>query len=266
MNRFLRPPDRILNSLTGSEKIIYDYLEQNLANIPTSSISEISNSTYSSPSAVFNVLKKLGYSGYKEFKFECQIYVKDLSRVVSGDTFVENRYNLITSKASIIETIENQKFEDIKELCVKINSSKRILVIANEITKYVVKDFSYRLQNLGVDITNSFDHKQYEVLLTHDMYDFIIVFSKFGNTEKIIRAIEKTGRKINLLITSNHKGYLLNYSQSVLFGTYSGVSISNTTDTVGDVNSRVELYIISDMIINTYIYKYFYEKEKDEKI
>ncbi len=266
MNRFLKPPDRTLNSLSGSEKTIYNYLEKNLSIISKSSISEISKSTYSSPSAVFNVLKKLGYSGFKEFKFECHMYQKELQTLALSDTLSENRYDMITNKLSINQTIETQKFQTITEVCSEINAAKRILVVANEITKFVVNDFTYRLQNLGIDIDQSFDFKQYQLLLSQNRYDYVIVFSKFGNTEKIINAIEKSKRKIDLLITSNQNCYMLSFTKSVIFGVSSTGCIANVVDTIGDVNSRVELYMIADMIINTYIYTYFYEKEKDEKI
>ncbi len=203
MNRFLKPPDRTFNSLSGSEKSIYNYLEKNLAVISQSSISEISKSTYSSPSAVFNVLKKLGYSGFKEFKFECHMYQKELEQLALFDTLCENRYDLITNRVSINQTIDSQRFQVISKVCDEIKEAKRILVVANEITKFVVNDFTYRLQNLGIDIDQSFDYKQYELLLSQNRYDYVIVFSKYGNTEKIINAVEKSDRSISLLITSN---------------------------------------------------------------
>lgn len=266
MNRFLKPPDRTLNSLSGSEKSIYNYLEKNLSTISQSSISEISKSTYSSPSAVFNVLKKLGYSGFKEFKFECRVYQKELQKLALSDTLSENRYDSITNKVSIDQTIENQKFQLIYKVCKEIKAASRILVVANEITKFVVNDFTYRLRNLGIDIDQSFDFKQYELLLSQNRYDYVIVFSKYGNTEKIINAVEKSNRKIDLLITSNRNCYMLEFTKSTVFGVCSSGCIANAVDTIGDVNSRVELYVIADMIINTYIYIYFYEKEKNEKI
>lgn len=58
---------------------------------------------------------------------------------------------------------------------------------------------------------------------------------------------------------------MLEFTKSTVFGVCSSGCIANAVDTIGDVNSRVELYVIADMIINTYIYIYFYEKEKNEK-
>lgn len=266
MNRFLKAPDRILNSFSSSEQMIYKYLEQNLCVIGELSISEISISTYSSPASVFNVLKKLGYSGFKEFKSECREYANSKQELSNGKLHDNRWFNKITGMDAVYSTIENQSYKQFGKICEEIHNAKRILVIANEVTQYVAQSFAYRLQLCSLDINYSFDFMQYEILLAQEMYDYIIVFSKFGNTERIISAVEKNDRTIDLLICSNNKCYLQAYSNEVLFGHCKSGSIADTLENYGDLSSRIELDIISDMIINTYIYSYIVNEEGYEKI
>lgn len=264
MNRFLKPPDRILNSLSNSEKMIYDYILNNLEEVVNSNISAISNAVYTSPATVFNLLKKMGYSGFKEFKFAAQNHVKELSRLAPYSEIKQPEFEKVIDMSAVIATCNQQKYSEIQEVCSDINKASRVLVIAHEITRYVAKDFTYRMQLCDVDVIASFDHKQYKVLLSKKIYDYVIIFSKFGNTEKIITAVEASGQKVNLLVTTNPNCYLERYSTKVLYGT--DVAAENLNDSLGDISSRIALYILADIIINTYIYTYINVKEKDEKI
>ncbi len=264
MNRFLKPPDRVLNSFSNAEKTIYDYLLNNIETIGTSNISRISNDVYSSPASVFNLLKKMGYSGFKEFKFEVQNYCKELERLAPTDEIKQSEFEKIIELDSIISTCKDQNYDQIERVCSEIKRAKRVLVIANEITRYVAQDFTYRLQLCDVDVIASFDPKQYKVLLSKNVYDYVIVFSKFGNTEKIIDAVEANQRKANLLITTNHECYLEDYCSTILYGAQN--TENNLTEELGDISSRIALFILADIIINMYIYRYIRVKEEDEKI
>lgn len=264
MNRFLKPPDRVLNSFSNSEKVIYDYLLENLDTIGCSNISRISNEVYTSPASVFNLLKKMGYSGFKEFKFEAQIFSKELERLTPLNDVHQADFEKIFDCNSIISTCKSQTYSSIEKICKDIKSAKRVLVIANEITRFVAKDFTYRMQLCDVDIIGSYDQKQYKVLLSKNVYDYVIVFSKFGNTEKIIDAIEASDKKANLLITTNTDCYLENFCETTLYG--SGTTEDNLREDLGDISSRISLFILADMIINTYIYSYISKREEDEKI
>ncbi len=254
MQRFLRAPDRVLQALTVSENNIYQYLHENLGAVYSLSISDISTATYTSPSAVFNVLKKLGYSGFKEFKYVCINYQEELT-AINNLVLNDNLNNCLSGQKQLIETIQDQEYEQICARCHEIKHAKHVLVIANEITRFVAKDFVYRMQLCGVNIIGSYDHKQYEVLLQQGNCDYIIVFSKHGNTEKIIKAFEQSQQKIDLLITSNENSYSLELATSALIA-HSVKTCSVLSDVYGDIGSRTELMLLGDIIINTYIQNY----------
>lgn len=264
MNRFLKPPDRVLNSFSNSETVIYNYIMENLELVANSNISNISNQVYSSPASVFNLLKKMGYSGFKEFKFEAQTYLKELERLAPCDSINQEDFKNIIDANCITSTVSMQNFQTVKTVCEQIHKASRILVIANEITRYVAKDFTYRLQLCDVDVIDSFDQKQYKVLLSKNIYDYVIIFSKFGNTEKLIDAVEASGKSANLLITTNPESYLGKVCDITLLG--AATTEDNLKEELGDISSRIALYILADMIINTYIYSYIGKREEDEKI
>ncbi len=254
MNRFLKPPDRVLESFTTSEQGIYEYFINNIEEVGKSNITSISNVVYSSPATVFNLLKKLGYSGFKEFKFECLAYSNEIKSKLSQDDIKQEQFDKIIDFNSIIHTCKNQQVSEISEICTNIHEAKRVLVIANEITKFVADDFVYRLQLCSVDVVSSVDHKQYKVLLSKKIYDYVIVFSKFGNTEKIINAVEASDQVIDLLITTNSTCYLKDHSKKILLGKQSAED--NIIEELGDISSRISLFLLADFIISTYIYTY----------
>ncbi len=254
MNRFLKPPDRVLESFTTSEQGIYEYFINNIEEVSQSNITAISTAVYSSPATIFNLLKKLGYSGFKEFKFECQGYTNEIKSKLTHDDIQQEQFEQIIDFSSIIKTCKQQQVTEINAVCQKLHEAKRVLVIANEITKFVADDFVYRLQLCDVDVVSSVDHKQYKVLLSKKIYDYVIVFSKFGNTEKIIHAVEASDTKIDLLITTNATCYLKEYSNQVLLGSQSAED--NIIEELGDISSRISLFLLADFIICTYIYTY----------
>ncbi len=253
MNRFLKPPERVVHSFSNSDECVYNYLNENLDVVADLSITIISRETYCAPSTVFNLLKKLGFSGFKEFKFACQNYQQNITKISSTS---ENTkiFKKAIGQGSMLSTIENLNSEQILQVCEEINQADRVVVIANEITRFAAKEFVYRLQLCNVDIISSFDAKQYETLLTKETYDYIIVFSKYGNTEKIIQAMERTNSKIDVLITTNDNCYLTKYTRTKLLGEYN--EICSVSEEIGDCSSRIALHIISDVIVNTFVYTY----------
>ncbi|OTN76402.1 hypothetical protein A5886_001479 [Enterococcus sp. 8G7_MSG3316] len=60
---------RIKDGLTDTEKRIADYILQHLAEIPSLNVETIAKHTYTSHSSVIRLAKKMGYDGFKNFRF-----------------------------------------------------------------------------------------------------------------------------------------------------------------------------------------------------
>ncbi|GKS55157.1 hypothetical protein EMLAB_17720 [Enterococcus mundtii] len=56
-------------TFTTNEKRIADYLRMNLEAAVYMTIEELAKETYTSHSAIIRFCKKIGYSGFKEFRF-----------------------------------------------------------------------------------------------------------------------------------------------------------------------------------------------------
>lgn len=61
--------DKNYHDLTGVEKIILDYIVKNKYDYLEMSIDELAQATHTSKSAIVRLSKKLGFSGFSEFKF-----------------------------------------------------------------------------------------------------------------------------------------------------------------------------------------------------
>ncbi len=55
---------------TTTEKRIVDYIRRNIEAAVYMTIEELAKATYTSHSAIIRLCKKMGFSGFKEFRFE----------------------------------------------------------------------------------------------------------------------------------------------------------------------------------------------------
>lgn len=256
MYRLLKTPDRVIENFTKAESQLYENFRVIDIDISNENITTLSEKMFCSPSTIVAFLKKLGYSGFKEFKYVFESY-KTLPRT---EAIVENAVfdqiiekNLVEMKNSISKISVGQ----ITKICEDIKNAENILIVSNEITNFVANEFKYKLQMLGMNVTPANDRKQMYVLLKSKKFDYIITFSLFGNTEQIIKAFEETNTIGDLLITSNQTAYLNKYNKQKLLVSRSDNSmIDKLNDENIDIHSRLGLSLVSRIIIDNYIAKY----------
>lgn len=58
-----------VSSLTESDLVICDYFNTNLESIPTMTLQQVAEATFSSKSNILRLLKKLNFSGFTDFKY-----------------------------------------------------------------------------------------------------------------------------------------------------------------------------------------------------
>ena len=136
---------KILDHLTIQEKYLVDYIINNQEDILKKNINELAKLSYTSSATISRLCKKLGFNGYKEFKYQ---YAAEYSHLLElKNDFIQELYNLYSSKKmkNFFEFAQGEKralleFKLAKgdispsDLCQKLSVSKqRITSILNSL-------------------------------------------------------------------------------------------------------------------------------------
>ena len=83
---------KILDHLTIQEKYLVDYIINNQEDILKKNINELAKLSYTSSATISRLCKKLGFNGYKEFKYQ---YAAEYSHLLELSQVIERIYQLI---------------------------------------------------------------------------------------------------------------------------------------------------------------------------
>ncbi|MEY2345349.1 hypothetical protein I3679_020940 [Proteus mirabilis] len=73
------------DNLTVSEKKVLKYLTDNIADIPYLNINDLVAKTFVSKTVIINLSQKLGFSGFKELKFQINNYILSRNKIEKSD-------------------------------------------------------------------------------------------------------------------------------------------------------------------------------------
>lgn len=107
--------------LSDSDKKIYDFLSQRPAHIPSLTMQKMADGAGTSIASIQRFCKKLGYSGFQEFKFAFKNY---LLQNPSNDLDHKNLY--LNQYAKVVTQLVNENKKELDSLISKIKSSPQI--------------------------------------------------------------------------------------------------------------------------------------------
>lgn len=187
-----------MESLTESEQVFVDYVSDNNRSILEKTILEIAKDNYISASTIVRFCKKLGYTGYAQFKSEYISEYQETQRVA-----MNLKERPFTSTTSIDEAIHNlpliyyrsidfAKSSINKETILRcmnyINEHDFIAVYANGINRHLAEMFAYKCQEVGkqvivydsshwqaMDYYHNSSTRVFAILLSHSANNVMIV-------------------------------------------------------------------------------------------
>ena len=193
---------------------------------------ELANVVGVSQSSVVKFSQKLGYKGYPAFKIGIidALNVSTVNNNLHGkitinDSFGQMSDKLLRSKVSVLNETQNLNDEiAFIEAVELLKASKRILICGLGGSALVGKDFSYKLQKLGMLAIEEPDtHAQLAFAATLTENDLVFAISESGNTKEII----------NVVSEAKH-----NKSKIISVTCYGSTPVSNMAD--------VKLYSVAD--------------------
>jgi len=205
--------NKMQNIFTKKEKKISKYILDNLDKIMHMNTYEIAEECETSQASVVRFAKKMGYSGFPEFKVD---FGKDMGRreakekvnfvyedlkdgnemedMVKKVVYVNS--NIIQDTYSIIST------DDIVDSITMITKAKKIMIIGAGYSGIIARDLQYKLRELGIMAFFESDyHMQLSTISTLGEEDLLFVISQSGKTLDIYNLV-KEAKKKNIKIIS----------------------------------------------------------------
>lgn len=250
--------------LNENERYIFQYIIDNIEEVPTLSSREIARRTYTSSTAVIRCIRKLGFENYNDFKLNINTYLKNYEtediKVAQDDELLELMNKMTTLNEQIIQkTKENISVDVLQKVIRKIDKAKYIDIIANNenatIAEYACTNF-FKVGKIATVYQE--DNKQILLGMNVPEDHVVIVITKYGDNINILRMMKtlKKRRIPVIAMTSKDNEKIKSLSKYVL-------------DVVFDqsVNNFVNLiYITSLKYIFGLIYASLFSKHYDTTI
>jgi DNA-binding MurR/RpiR family transcriptional regulator len=190
----------ISHSLSASEKKLADFILNSSNAIRELSSQELANVAGISQSSVVKFTQKLGYKGYPAFKLAVvDALNSDLpdaklhGKITLNDDISQLADKLLSSKMWVLTETKNLNEEQaLLDAVTLIKSAKRILISGLGGSALVGKDFSYKLQKMGLTaIAEPDGHAQLAYVSTFNKDDLVFAISESGITREIIEITAK---------------------------------------------------------------------------
>ncbi|WP_240224372.1 MurR/RpiR family transcriptional regulator [Rheinheimera hassiensis] len=156
-----------------------------------------------SQASVVRFTQKLGYKGYPDFKFAItdslhhQVLPASADKlhgeISLDDTFSTMSQKLLASKINVLNkthTINSQTCYE--QAALMLRNAKRVLLCGKGGSALVAKDFSYKLQKLGMAALAETDtHVQLANIANYTADDVLVVLSESGETPDSVKITEQ---------------------------------------------------------------------------
>ncbi|MTB46579.1 MULTISPECIES: MurR/RpiR family transcriptional regulator [unclassified Providencia] len=232
------------DNLTVSEKKVLKYLTDNIADIPYLNINELVAKTFVSKTVIINLSQKLGFSGFKELKFQINNHILSQNKAEKNNpaSYKKQLENNIHKTFTLINE------EQIRNCAKTLRGSRNIFLVARGTSKAVGYYLEHLLFSLGLHcfFINDYNLSDSFTRLVNQN-DTVIFISLSGGTKKIIETAKIVQLKeANIIsMTAFHTNELTAYANNTLF------CFADSYDTKrDDSKSRTGFFILVDLLIN----------------
>jgi transcriptional regulator, RpiR family len=257
----------LYNGLSAKEQNIADYILENPISVAHNSISYLSDELNVADSTLFQFAKKLGYSGFKEFKMAILIEENNFS-TTSIHEKIEIDDNELTMAQKVfdsnIKTLTNTKkilgLDDLKKAAEIISNSNLLYFFGVGGSGILAEDAYHKFLRSPAHVRHSTDyHIQLMEASLLTPQDCAICISHTGKSKETIRIAEivkEAGAKV-IVITSHASSPLAKIGDVVF------ISISEEIEFHSEaLSSRISQLSILDSL---YVIVMFMNKEKSKE-
>ena len=263
MNPFERL-DFYKSNYTKSEKIIYEWIKKNPSTVVKDSIESLAEEISTSKSAIIRFSKKIGYSGFAEFKFELSRYIISGIRENKNENMDISR--CITSLyAGYIKQINDFiDLKNIKTIAKTLSNARRVKILGKNRTGLSALQFRYRLTKIGFDaeaITDGILMNQMQESLTKG--DVVLIFTTRAEDlqyYELIKNISKNG-VTTIVVTCTETKLIKQSNYHILLPSIENASTSSFLD------NQTIMFVFIEILLAELAYKvngnYNHESRKE---
>jgi DNA-binding MurR/RpiR family transcriptional regulator len=145
-----------------------------------------------SQASVVRFTQKLGYKGYPDFKFAITDSLHHQVLPASADK-LHGEISLLASKINVLnKTHAINSQTSYEQAALMLRNAKRVLLCGKGGSALVAKDFSYKLQKLGMAALAETDtHVQLANIANYTAEDVLVVLSESGETADSVKITEQ---------------------------------------------------------------------------
>lgn len=188
-----------------------------------------------STTTIFRMCKKLGYASFKDFRFDILYYKREdfADQKNTAVSVLEHMHQQCEETFHLLEKTE------IAAAAHAILQAKKVLICSTGMNNYIAKILSIKLSLIG--ISNIYPDDQWFMYLESnhlDENDFVIVLSRAGETEELIKVVKSAqinGAK-NMLIGEAGHSTLAELSDFKL-------STSKVENEGYDIDTRLQMHL-----------------------
>lgn len=198
-----------MQNATSTEKVIIHFILNHPGETSQMSIHKLASATYTSPSSIIRLCKKIGYRGYKDFiksliyeQAQRKDYHDSYLTIMDQNDEIQDTISKITYK-NILTLEETQKLLDPKVIaeCVdEINKCEKIVLFGMGASLLVARDACLKFNRVDkLALTSDDWHTQLLHARNVKAQDLAIAISYSGKTREVIdcvKEVKTTGTKV----------------------------------------------------------------------
>lgn len=229
------------------EKGVLVYINSNTEPVTKMSIGELSKATYVSKSTIVRLMKKLGFSGFSEFKFSLSrdIKQKKMNNKATFDLFKSQR-------ADMENTLKNIDIDKMKQTAMLIKNSQIIYCYGTGYSqRKAMEEFGKQLiscEKKVIVIPNQTELEMMTNIMTPQ--DMLIMASLSGETIDIRETIlDLNIRKIEIVsFTKNGSSFMSQHANYAFFYNLTKFEVRDNKNTL----SFITLHLVLDYLLRVY--------------
>ncbi|PMD70770.1 MurR/RpiR family transcriptional regulator [Companilactobacillus nuruki] len=241
------------NKLSSSESFLWNYIQENLTDIPNLSIVKLSEDANVSTATIVRTMKKKGYSGYTDFRQQLISKTKNNVQYQNLEKVDHDiKQAIFKNKYEVDNTLSMLNVGSIEDAIQKIKKSSDIYIFARGFSEFIAQEMLVKLQLLGKNCIMSSDPNIIVTLSKRiKREDLVILITLNGETKELVAGAKNAFENgvSTITITTNETGSINQYSEMTLLGFKSQTSYFPDYE----VRSRLPLQVISRILLDSYV-------------
>lgn len=238
-----------MEKLSNTEQYLWDFIEDNPDQVTRYSISKLSELANVSTATIVRTMKKMGYSGYTDFrqKFFEKSSNPDLKYNILAQVNSEIRKVILNNEAEVHNTIQLLDKNIIEDSVQEVMTAKSIYIFARGFSTFIASEMLVKLQLLNKFVQANDDPNIIRTISKDIKPNSVVLFITLnGNTQELVDAAKILQRHDvpTITFTTNSQGEIVKYSDLVFLGYKS----KTTYFPEYEVNSRLPLQIMTRIL------------------